>query len=218
MNMGVETVKDIPIFTTAWGAASLILREIPYQKTSYVRLLTVNALPGLLKECVDFCRALGAEKIYASGEGLEAYPLHTCVLRLCCPRTRLSDTDAALFPVQDHTLEAWMRIYRQKVRSIPNGAWMTDSDGKKMLSDGSGYFVHRDGKLLGVGKLGEGSIEFLAATAPGAGEDVVKALTHGLFTEDVTLEVASRNTKAMALYQRLGFLPVQEISKWYKIF
>ena len=31
-------MKDIPVFTTENGAASLILREIPYQQSAYIIL------------------------------------------------------------------------------------------------------------------------------------------------------------------------------------
>ena len=212
-------MKDIPIFTTQYGAASLVLREIPYQGTAYIRVLTASQLQGLLEECVGFCRAVGACQVFATApEDLEGYPLYTSILRLRCMKEQLGDTDAALFPVQEHTLEEWLRIYREKVMKIPNGAWMTDADGRRMLADGSGYFIHREGKLLGIGKLGEGTIEFLASAASAAGADIVRALSHALFSEDVCLDVADANVKAVKLYESMGFIPVQVLSKWYKIF
>ena len=211
-------MKDLPFFTTPFGTASLILREIPYRKTAYIRILTASHLTDLLEECVGFCRAAGAERIYsAQWEGMDAYPLYTAVTRLRCPKEQLEDTEAALFPVQEHTLDRWLGIYRRKVIRVPNGAWMTDADGKKMLADGSGYFVHRNGQLLGIGKVSGDTVEFLASEVPGAGADIVKALAHAVFAEDVCLDVATANTKAVTLYESLGFLPVRELSRWYKI-
>lgn len=211
-------MKDIPIFTTEYGTASLVLREIPYLQAAYVRILTADQLPKLLDECVVFCRAVGAEQVYATGpEGLESYPLYTTILRLCCLKEQLEDTDAALFPVQEHTLPEWLRIYRQKITQVPNGAWMTDSDGKQMLADGSGYFIHREGRLLGIGKVMGNTIEFLASVTHGAGTQIVKALSHAVTSEDICLDVATANTKAGKLYESLGFIPVKEISRWYKI-
>ena len=212
-------MKDIPIFTTQYGTASLVLREIPYQQTAYVRLLTWDQLPELLEECVGFCRAVGAEQVFATApDGLKEYPLHTAIMRMRCEKKQLEDTDAALFPVQEHTLAKWLEIYRKKVVHIPNGAWMTDADGRKMLADGGGYFIHREGKLLGIGKVQDDTVEFLASVSPGAGADIVRALSHGLFSEDICLDVATANAKAVKLYERLGFIPVKELSKWYKIF
>ena len=34
----------------------------------------------------------------------------------------------------------------EKVKKVPNGAWMTDQDAKKMLEQGDGYFIHKNGK------------------------------------------------------------------------
>ena len=33
---GGDDMKDFPVFTTQYGVASLIMKEIPYQKTAYV--------------------------------------------------------------------------------------------------------------------------------------------------------------------------------------
>lgn len=219
MKKEVKDVKDIPIFTTEYGTASLVLREIPYLHTAYVRILTVEELPELLEECISFCRAAGAQQVYATApESLEGYPLHNVILRMRCLREQLGDTDAALFPVQEHTLEQWLRIYRQKVCKVPNGAWMTDAEGKQMLCDGTGYFVHRGEQLLGIGKIRGNTLEFLASLIPSAGADIVRALSHAVFCEDICLDVASANGKALKLYESLGFIPVEELTKWYKIF
>jgi ribosomal protein S18 acetylase RimI-like enzyme len=60
-------------------------------------------------------------------------------------------------------------------------------------------------------------VDFLAATEKGAGRDVLAALA-SLLTEDiVSVTVAESNCRAMALYQRLGFVPVEEVDRWYRI-
>ena len=59
-------MKDFPVFTTENGAASLVLKEIPYKKEAYITLRASQAPQALLEECVSFCRACGAEKIYAT--------------------------------------------------------------------------------------------------------------------------------------------------------
>ena len=35
--------------------------------------------------------------------------------------------------------------------------------------------------------------------------------------ERMKLEVASTNERAIRLYEKMGFIPVKEISRWYKI-
>ena len=211
-------MKDLPLFTTEHGAATLILKEIPYQETAYIILRDSLEPLALAKECGDFCRACGAEKIYATGhDALSAYPFYTAMWEMSCLRKSIPDTDAALWPVQEKTLTQWQRIYNEKVKKVPNGAWMTNADAEKMLQDGDGYFIHRGETLLGIGRAGADRIDWVASLVPGAGADVVKALTHAT-TEDTTkLTVASTNQKAVALYEHLGFLRTAELSKWYQL-
>lgn len=211
-------MKDIPVFTTPYGVASLILREVPYQQTAYIRLQAAQEPEKLLRECIDFCRVVGAEKILVKeSEGLRQYPLYTCVWRMRIMKDSLGETDAALFPVQEQTADEFQRLYNGKIIHVPNAAWMDNADKKDMLSTGEGYFVHRDGTLLGIGRVLGGMIRFLAAVKPGAGPDVVRALAHAATEESVTVEVASANEKAVRLYQRLGFVKTAELSRWYRV-
>ena len=54
-------MKDIDLFTTEYGIASLILKEIPYKGEAYIRLRETQQPELLLQECVRFCRRCGAE-------------------------------------------------------------------------------------------------------------------------------------------------------------
>lgn len=211
-------MKDIPVFTTEYGVASLILREVPYQQTAYIRLQSSLQPQKLLDECVGFCRAVGAEKVFVTGDPcLESHSFHTAIYRMVSSRDSLEDTDAALWPVQENTADEFQRSYNQKVANVPNGAWMDDTDKREMLRTGEGYFVHRGDSLLGIGRVLGGELRFVASVMPGAGADVVQALCHAITEDTVSLTVASANEKAMALYQRLGFVTVEELSRWYKV-
>lgn len=211
-------MKDFPVFTTEYGVASLILKEIPYQGTAYITLQDSLEPGKLLEECVAFCRVCGAEAVYATGhEILESYPLYTAMWEMRCPWESLPDTEAGLFPVVEETLEDWRTIYNEKVRRVPNGAWMTQSDAEKMLAAGDGYFIHRAGKLLGIGRAAGDTIDWVASIRPGAGRDVVAALNHAIMADAVKLTVASENRKAVALYESMGFIRSREISRWYRV-
>lgn len=214
----VKAMKDLPVFTTEYGVASLTLREIAYQGKAYIKLQATQQPRELLEACVGFCLAVGAEEIFASGHVfLENYPLHTAIMQMQCAKDMIGETDAALWPLQPEKVDAFLEIYREKVRRVPNGAWFTDADGEKLARVGGGYFVHRDGKLLGIGIVGGNALRFVASVSPGAGADVVCALA-GAVTEDMlTLEVATANRKAVSLYEKLGFIPVREISCWYRV-
>lgn len=211
-------MKDIPMFTTQYGVASLILREIPYQQTAYIRIQASREPQKLLEECISFCRMVGAEKILVKeAQGINNYPMYTVLWQMRTAVQSLADTDAALFPVQEHTADEFQRIYNEKVSHIPNAAWMDNADKKEMLKTGEGYFVHRGDTLLGIGRVAGGEIRFLAAVRPGAGADVVKALCHAVTEDTVTVEVASANQKAVKLYERLGFVKISELSRWYRV-
>ena len=209
-------MRDIPVFTTEFGVASLVLKEIPYQGSAYITIQSSQTPEELLEECAGFCRACGAERIYATGHPwLEQKPLYTAVWEMRCPRSALPDTDAALWPVQASQLETWRQIYNEKVRKIPNAAWMSQMQGREMLQKGDGYFVHRGEQLLGIGRASGDRIDWVASVKPGAGREVVCALAHALTSDAVTLTVASENKKALRLYEELGFVPCKEISRWY---
>lgn len=212
-------MKDIPMFTTEFGIASLVLNQIPYRGDAYIHLRATENPEALLEECIGFCRACGAEQIYATGHAaLERYPLHTAIIKMHAPTSALAQTDAALFPVIEETLTQWRNIYNEKMANVPISSYMSIADSKAMLRDGGGYFVHRDGQLLGIGKICGSKIDAIAAVVPGAGRDVMLALCSLIHYETVSLETASTNEKALGLYEKLGFLPVGESAKWYQVF
>ena len=211
-------MKDIPIFTTEFGVASLVLKEIPYQETAYIIIRDSLDPEKLLEECLGFCRACGAEKIYATGHpALENGLFLTAMWEMRRDVAGIPDTDAALWPVQSQTLAQWRDLYNQKVKFVPNGAWMTEADGKAMLQKGDGYFVHRGGELLGIGRASGEMIDWVASVKPGAGRGVVCALSHALTGDVAVLTVASGNNKAVRLYESLGFIRSKEISRWYYV-
>ncbi len=211
-------MKDIPLFITEFGTASLALQQIPYRQSAYIRLHTTPTPEQLLVECVSFCRACGARNIFATGDAfLEKYPLDDIVMRFTCAKERLPLADAALFPVLPETLAQWQQIYNKKMSGVIHAAYMDKQEAQALLYSGEGYFIHREGVLLGIGKASAGKIDALAATAPHCGKAVLLALA--TLTQDgaICLEVSKSNRKAIGLYEALGFLPVGEVVRWYRI-
>ena len=211
-------MRDFPVFTTEYGVASLFLREIPYRGRAHIKLQSTQEPDKLLEECIAFCRMCGAEWIDAAGhEYLKKYPLITAIVAMQCDRQVIGQSDACLFPVTEQTLQRWLDIYNERMADIPNAAYMDSRDGRKLLEDGDGYFVHRDGQLLGIGKAKDDFIDTVISVQPGAGQTVVQALCSALHSDRVRLWVASANTRAVRLYERMGFLTVGQISQWYRV-
>ena len=207
------------MFTTSNGIASLILKEIPYSSKAYIRIHQTVAVSALLEECISFCRAAGAEYVYATGHPvLEAYPLHTKIVTMTCRRNAIKDTDADALPLDQVGLSEFRDIYNEKMHKIPNAAYFTDRDASELLQRGGGYRIVRNGKLIGIGIVSEGKLEMLAAVEKGNGQHVLAALSALLPTESVGVEVATANSKAYDFYTRLGFCEEETISVWYKVF
>lgn len=211
-------MRDIPMFSTEYGVASLVLREIPYRQEAYIRVQDTSDPEEFLQECVGFCRMAGAEKIYATGhDALYKYPLHTAILRMQRSMDNLPQTDAMTVPVTEQTLRRWQERYNAAMANVDNASYMDDQSAAEMLKRGDGYFVHRNGELLGIGIASDETIRAVVACMPGSGRDVLLALTHALWGEQILLEVASTNTRALRLYDRLGFIKTAELSRWYNV-
>lgn len=211
-------MKDFPVFPTSHGAASLTLKEIPYRREAYIKIQSTQEPELLLEECIGFCTACGAERIYASGHDfLEQFPLHTSVCQMKGCLFLSEEEIPSMFPVTEATVSKWREIYNQKMQRIDNASTLETRDESEILRSGGAYFVHRSGELLGIGWLVEDKLAALAAVKPGAGEMVCKAMQSLIPQQTITLEVASTNQKAIRLYERLGFLKTEELSRWYRV-
>lgn len=213
-------MRDFPVFPTEYGVAGLVLKEIPYRETAYITIHDAlpECLDPLLKECVSFCRMAGAEKIYVKGNAeLTRYPLYCQVLQMSGTAWVDREKLEHLFPVTEATVSQWRTIYNEKMRGVDNAATLETRDEKKILESGGAYFVHHDGKLLGIGWLEDTKLLAVAATEPGAGERVMHTLMSLVEGAQMTIEVASTNSRAIHLYEKLGFLVTGEVSAWYQI-
>lgn len=212
-------MKDIPMFDTETGVSTLILKEIPYKQVAYVKVQSVqpDGLGEHLRECVSFCRMCGAERVLASGhEGLEQWPVFCSVTTMALGLPATMEYGANLFPVTEATVGQWRSIYNERMGPVDNAATMTAWDEKEILAGGA-YFVHESGELLGIGWMKGSELLCIASVKPGAGERVTKTLLTLADGDRVTLDVVSTNRRAIRLYERMGFVPVAEKTKWYQI-
>ena len=211
-------MKDFPMFPTEYGLASLILKEVPYRGVAFVHILEVQEgkFAEHLSECISFCCMVGAERVLAKGhEALEQYPLHSIVYKMSMPHTP-REPEACLWPVTEETVASWREIYNKGMRPFDNHATMTAHDEKNIVQSGGAYFVHRDEKLLGIGWMEGNELLALVSCVPGMGETVARTLFTTVDADRITLEVVSTNERAIRLYERMGFIKIGEVSRWYR--
>ena len=213
-------MKDFPCFATNNGVASLILKEIPYRGEAYIRIQDVQ--PGMLEpfleECTAFCRMAGATAVYAKGhEGLSQYPLHAAVYEMRGQAWVDPQKLECLFPVTEATVERWRSVCNERMKATDCAATQTAADEKEILESGGAYFVHHEGELLGIGWLQDTELLAVCSAKPGAGERVMHSLMSLAEGAQMRLEVASTNTRAIRLYEKLGFVRTGEKARWYRV-
>ncbi len=213
-------MRDFPFFATEYGVASLILKEIPYRQRAYIHIRQAQEgfFRPLLQECLGFCRMAGAETVFAAGHPeLEEYPLYTAVVEMRGPVAPDPEKIRHLFPVTPETVFQWREHHNRAMAGVDNAATLEAREEKRILESGGAYFVHEEGSLLGIGWLEENRLLAVAAVRKGAGERVMHTLMSLVEDERMVLEVASTNTKAIRLYERLGFVKTAEIVRWYLV-
>lgn len=212
-------MKDFPVFTTQHGVASLILKEIPYRKECYIHLQSTEDPEQLLRECVSFCKACGAEKIQATGHPiLERFSLHMTLIQMRGMIEICEEEIPSMFPVTERTVPQWRELYNRRMNAVDHASTLEKRDEPRIIASGGAYFVHESGIPIGIGWLEDDRLSALAALIPGAGEKVCKAMQSLIPNQQMTLEVASTNVKAIRLYERLGFLKTAELARWYQVF
>ena len=213
-----EKMKDFPMFTTEFGIASLILREIPYRGEAFILIQDTQQPEELLAECISFCRICGAEKIYARGhEIVERYPLH-CIVYEMRGQAEVDEAKVeSLWPVTEETVTRWRELMNEKMRPVDNSGTVEKKNEADILSGGA-YFVHREGELLGAGWLMGNELLLLASFKPGMGERVMHTMMSLIPGQEVKLDVVSTNGRAIRLYEKLGFICTGEHRRWYRAF
>lgn len=211
-------MRDFPVFPTEYGVASLVLKEVPYRQEAYITIQSALQPEELLKECISFCRMVGAEKIFARGHAsVEQYPLYTAIYEMRgCIDVEESKV-AHLWPVTEESAGRWRDLLNWQLRQVDNAATLEKKDEKEILETGGAYFVHRDGELLGAGWIVDEELKLIASVEKGAGEQIFHSLLSVNRPEQLRLEVASTNGRAIRFYEKMGLVKTAEICRWYRV-
>lgn len=212
-------MRDFPFFTTEYGVASLVLREIPYRGEAFITIQDSREPEKLLEECVGFCRACGAEKIFARGHScLEQYPLHSIIYEMRGEAHVKEAMVEHLWPVTQENIGKWRQLLNERMSGVDNAGTLQRSGEQEILKLGGAYFVHRQGELLGAGWILGDELMLIASFQPGAGERVMHTLLSLVPEQPVKLQVVSTNERAIRLYEKLGFIKTGELRRWYRVF
>ena len=214
-------MKDIPVFTAANGIATLVLKEIPHCGRAYVLIRAVwTDAAALLEECRGFCRACGAEEIYASWdtEELPAAPAYD-LLEMTCRKADLPQPTA---PVQLVELcpengPQYLEIYNRCFHNLPGAATYGNQDLQRLYGEELAYLAVVDNQFAGVAEISKDTLEGIGVLPEhrGLGYNLALAVLDRIPSVNLHLKVANTNERALALYTRLGFRVQAVVRRWY---
>ena len=217
-------MKNIPMFTSSYGVATLILREIGWSGHAYVLVRSVwnGQAAQLLEECRGFCRAVGAEEIYACWDTNELPADHAYdMIAMIRPKAGLPEParPVELEQITPETAEDYLRIYNQCFRQVPSAASYDRKSLEPLYGEDLAWLARVDGVFAGVAEISKEGLEGIAVLPAfrGLGRDLALSVLPMVPSTTLRLKVASTNDRAMALYDRLGFVPEKLERRWYRL-
>ena len=215
-------MKDIPVFTGVHGVATLILSQIPWSGCGYVMVRSVwDDEKAFLDECLGFCRACGAEHVYASWELAELPAPHGYdMVQLRMKKSELPKGEPVeLEDLTEDNAEHFLDIYNTCFLPIPNAAAYGKKDIERLLGEETAYLVRQDGEYAAIAEISKEGLEAVAVLPRyrGLGYDLCRTVLENVPSTVLKLKTASVNDRALALYRRLGFADEQVVSCWWKL-
>ena len=217
-------MKNIPMFTSSYGVATLILREIGWSGHAYVLVRSVwnGRTAQLLEECRGFCRAVGAEEIYASWDTNELPAEHAYdMISMIRPKADLPEPaqPVDLEQVTPETAEEYLRIYNRCFRDVPGAASYDRKSLEPLYGEDLAWLARVDGQFAGVAEISKEGLEGIAVLPEfrGLGRELALSVLPMVPSPTLRLKVASTNHRAMALYDHLGFVREKLERRWYQL-
>ena len=216
-------MKDIPMFTGTHGLASLVLKEIAVSGRAYVvvRAIWNGQTEAFLQECLSFCRAVGAEQVYASYEVEKLSAVHAYdMIAMEMEKVNLPQgSPVELEPLTPENGQAFLDIYNTCFRDIPGASTYGKADLLQIFEKDCGFLTKKGEKYAGIAEISETGLESLAVLPEfrGLGYHLALAVLPMVPRKTIRLKVASTNKKALSLYTRLGFVETATVTRWYQL-
>ena len=217
-------MKNIPVFTSSYGIATLILREIPWNGTAYVLIRSVwnDQKAALLEECKGFCRAVGAKEIFATYDMEELPAEHAYdMLAMTRPKAGLpgSGKTVDLEPLTKENSADYLRIYNACFVSVPSAASYDAALLEPLYGEDLAWLAKVDGAYAGVAEISKMGLEGIGVLPEyrGLGYELALAVLPMVPSAELRLKVASTNHRAIALYERLGFACAGAEKHWWRL-
>lgn len=216
-------MKNIPLFTSSFGLATLILREIPWSGRAYVLVREVwGDAAALLDECRGFCRAAGAGEVYAAwAEGFETLPAAHAydMLAMSCQKAALPVGTLPLVPLSRENAGAYLDIYGRCFRDVPGAASYDRKSLEPLYDEELAWLVPVEGGYGAIAEISKTGLEGIAVLPEhrGLGYPLAATVLQMVPNSTVHLKVASTNHRALMLYRRLGFTESGLARPWYQL-
>lgn len=163
-------MKDIPVFSCPDGIATLILREVPFRGEGYILVRGVfGTLEGLLAECAGFCRAAGAERLFAAGEAdFSGYPAAIRILGRRAPRESLLPAPEAvrLFPSRRKRQRTGRGNTMRASGAVPAAESCSPAEERALAAGGEALWIWDGAERIGLGRVRGGELLAVAALLP----------------------------------------------------
>ena len=219
-------MKNIPVYMSQGGTATLILTEIPPRGIAYVVLRTVipGKLSELLQECAAFCRSCGATTCLVSpGDTQQALTLPHAydIYWLRTHKAALPDVfqPFSLKPLQPDNDAIFQRIYNQCFCEVSHAMTYERKQIQRIYQMEYQAFLAltETGNPCGIGELhgNELAAVGLLPEYRGRGKDLTLTLLSLCPGPEITLTVVSDNMPALSMYDKLGFSVCGVESRWY---
>jgi ribosomal protein S18 acetylase RimI-like enzyme len=174
----------------------------------------INEFANLIAELQSALAA--AERVLTLCE-LPAEPAYD-MIRMARPKAGLPEPGKLeLAPLDRENSAAYLEIYNRCFITVPSAASYDQNSLEPLYGEDLAWLAKVNGQYAGVAEISKEGLEGIAVLPEyrGLGHDLALAVLQMVPSPVLRLKVASTNTRAITLYQRLGFIPECVEKRWF---